>query len=137
MLTLILTQPNNYTAALKRPPKMAGPTPIAQAIELIRTRPEHPWTVATLAAEVAVSVRSLQVGFARSVGQAPMRYLRQVRLERVHDELTQAESGATTITQAASRWGFTHLGRFASEYRKAYGEPPSASPTQLGATTRR
>jgi AraC-like DNA-binding protein len=137
MLTLLLTQPNNYSAALEQPPKMAGPTPIAQAIELIRTRPEHPWTVATLAAEVAVSVRSLQVGFARSVGQAPMRYLRQVRLERVHDELTQAESGATTITQAASRWGFTHLGRFASEYRKAYGEPPSASLTQLGTNTTR
>ena len=117
MLTLLLTQPNNYSAALTQPPKMAEPTPIAQAIELIRTRPEHPWTVTTLAAEVAVSVRSLQVGFARSVGQTPMRYLRQFRLERVHDELTHAEPGATTITQAAGRWAFTHLGRFASEYR--------------------
>jgi AraC-like DNA-binding protein len=137
ILTLLLTQPNNYSAALAKPAKTAGPTPITQAIELIRTRPEHPWTVATLAAEVAVSVRSLQVGFARSVGQTPMRYLRQVRLERVHDELTQAEPGATTITQAASRWGFTHLGRFASEYRKTFGEPPSASLTQLGTNTTR
>ena len=116
---------------------MAGPTPIAQAIELIRTRPEHPWTVTTLAAEVAVSVRSLQVGFARSVGQTPMKYLRQVRLERVHDELTQTEPGATTITQAANRWGFTHLGRFASEYHKTFGELPSASLTQTGTNTAR
>lgn len=129
--TLILAQPNNYSAALEQPAKTAGPTPIAQAIELIRTRPGHPWTVAALAAEVAVSVRSLQAGFARSVGQTPMRYLRQVRLERVHDELTQAEPGATTITQTATRWGFTHLGRFAIEYRKTFGEPPSASLTQL------
>jgi AraC-like DNA-binding protein len=137
MLTLLLTQPNNYSAALHKSPKMAGPTPIAQAIELIRTRPEHPWTVATLAAEVAVSVRSLQVGFARSVGQTPMRYLRQVRLERVHDELTQTEPGATTITQAANRWGFTHLGRFASEYHKTFGELPSASLSQAGTNTTR
>src|SRR6185437_2059260 len=66
ILTLLLTQPNNYSAALQRTPKTPGPGPIAQAIELMRTRPEHPWTVATLAAEVAVSVRSLQAGFANT-----------------------------------------------------------------------
>jgi AraC-like DNA-binding protein len=125
MLTLLLTQPNNYTAALRKTPKTPGLTPIAAAIELIRSRPEHPWTVGTLAAEVAVSVRSLQAGFARTVGQSPMRYLRQVRLERVRDELAQAEPGATTITQTATRWGFTHLGRFAAEYRRTFGELPS------------
>jgi AraC-like DNA-binding protein len=125
MLTLLLTQPNNYSAALRKTPKAPGPTPVAAAIELIRTRPEHPWTVATLAAEVAVSVRSLQAGFVRVVGQSPMRYLRHVRLERVRDELAQAEPGATTITQTATRWGFTHLGRFAAEYRRVFGELPS------------
>lgn len=137
MLTLLLSQPNNYSAALERPPKMTGPTPIAQAIELIRTRPEHTWTVATLAAEVAVSVRTLQVGFARSVGQTPMRYLRQVRLQRVHDELAQTEPGATTITQTANRWGFTHLGRFANDYRKTFGELPSAFLTRPVTNTAR
>lgn len=136
-LTLLLTQPNNYSAALEKPPKTAGRTPVSQAIELIRTRPEHPWTVASLAAEVAVSVRSLQAGFARSVGQPPMRYLRQVRLERVHEELTRAEPGATTVTQTASRWGFTHLGRFASEYRKTFGELPSAFLTPPSTRTAR
>jgi transcriptional regulator GlxA family with amidase domain len=125
MLTLLLTQPNNYTAALARTPKNPGPTPVAAAIELIRTRPEHPWTVGTLAAEVAVSVRSLQAGFVRAVGQSPMRYLRHVRLERVRDELAQAEPGTTTITQTATRWGFTHLGRFAADYRRTFGELPS------------
>lgn len=126
MLTLLLAQPNNYSEALARTHKTSGPGPVAQAIELLRSRPEHPWTVTTLAAEVAVSVRSLQAGFARSVGQPPMRYLRQVRLERVRDDLTVADPGTLSITQVASRWGFTHLGRFASEYRKAFGEPPSA-----------
>ena len=132
MLTLLLTQPNNYSAALQRTPKTPGPGPITQAIELIRARPEHPWTVATLAAEVAVSVRSLQAGFTHTVGQPPMRYLRQVRLERVHDELIHAAPGATTISQTATRWGFTHLGRFASEYRRTFGELPSAFLTRSG-----
>jgi AraC-like DNA-binding protein len=135
MLTLLLNQPHNYSAALQETPRAPGLRPVAQAIELIRVRPEHPWTVATLAAEVAVSVRSLQTGFARSVGQAPMRYLRQVRLERVRDELAQAEPGATTITQVATRWGFTHLGRFAQEYRTTFGELPSSRLTRPARTT--
>jgi AraC-like DNA-binding protein len=126
-LTFLLAQPNNYSAALQETPKPSGARPVARAIELIRARPGYPWTVATLAAEVAVSVRSLQVGFARSVGQSPMRYLQQVRLDRVHDELSDSEPGATTITEAAARWGFTHLGRFASNYRKTFGELPSTT----------
>jgi AraC-like DNA-binding protein len=126
MLTLLLTQPNNHSEELARPPKTSGPGPIAQAIELIRARPEHPWTVTALAAQVAVSVRTLQSGFIRLVGQPPMRYLRQIRLERVHEELSQAEPGTLTITQVATRWGFTHLGRFTTEYRRTFGETPSA-----------
>ncbi|MCW2541947.1 MAG: xylulose kinase [Frankiales bacterium] len=129
-LALLLTQPNNYSAVLDKTPKPSGRRPVAHAIELIRARPEHPWTVATLAAEVAVSVRSLQAGFARSVGQTPMRYLQQVRLERVHAELARAEPGATTITEAATWWGFTHLGRFAHQYRTTFGELPSATLTR-------
>jgi AraC-like DNA-binding protein len=126
-LALLLTQPNNYSAALDKTPKPSGRRPVAQAIELIRARPEHPWTVATLAAEVAVSVRSLQAGFARSVGQTPMKYLQLARLERVHAELARAEPGATTIAETATRWGFTHLGRFANQYRTTFGELPSAT----------
>jgi AraC family transcriptional regulator, ethanolamine operon transcriptional activator len=29
------------------------------------------------------------------------------------------------VTRVAARWGFTHLGRFASSYQKIFGEKPS------------
>jgi AraC-like DNA-binding protein len=29
------------------------------------------------------------------------------------------------VTHLAARWGFTHLGRFASSYQKIFGEKPS------------
>ena len=29
------------------------------------------------------------------------------------------------LTDLALRWGFSHLGRFAQDYRRAFGEPPS------------
>jgi AraC-like DNA-binding protein len=52
-----------------------------------------------------------------------MRYLRDVRLARVHDDLFRDEP--TTVAAVAYSWGFTHLGRFAALYRARYGVAPS------------
>jgi transcriptional regulator GlxA family with amidase domain len=96
-------------------------------VELLRNDPGHPWTVAELAAAVALSVRSLQEGFRRSLDTTPMAYLRRLRLERVRQELSDAEPGTARVTEVATRWGFVHLGRFAAAYSRAFGERPSAT----------
>jgi AraC-like DNA-binding protein len=54
-----------------------------------------------------------------------MRYLQQVRLTYVHDDLRQADPSRATVALIAHRWGFTQLGRFAAAYRAKYGVPPS------------
>jgi transcriptional regulator GlxA family with amidase domain len=56
---------------------------------------------------------------------APMAYVEHVRLERVHDTLTEADPARTTVAEVAYRWGFTHLGRFAQAYGRRYGRYPS------------
>ena len=48
-----------------------------------------------------------------------------MRLQGVRDALTDARSGATTVTDAAAEYGFYELGRFAAIYREAFGEAPS------------
>jgi len=53
-----------------------------------------------------------------------MAFLRLVRFERVRDELLRGNE-STTVTAAAMRWGFSHLGRFAAEYRARFKESPS------------
>jgi transcriptional regulator GlxA family with amidase domain len=122
---LLLAQPHNYTDTLAEPRRPAGPPSVRAAIELMRSRPEQPWTTATLARSVAVSVRSLQDGFAHSVGVPPTRYLRDVRLDRVHEDLRSADTHTATVAQVAGRWGFLYLSRFASAYREKFGERPS------------
>jgi transcriptional regulator GlxA family with amidase domain len=72
-----------------------------------------------------MSVRSLQDGFRRYVGCAPMAYLQQVRLGRVHEALRQSDRQRVTVASVAHQWGFAHLGRFASAYRARFGASPS------------
>lgn len=121
---LLLAQRHNYTAELLRPAPLASPKVVDEAMTLLRSEPRHPWTVGELAGRVHVSVRALQSAFARSVGVSPMRYLRQVRLSGAHAELLDADPEATTVTEVAARWGFTHHGHFAAGYRARFGEPP-------------
>jgi AraC-like DNA-binding protein len=124
---LLLAQPSNYRDALMAPVGKAGPRAVREAIDLMEGHPERPWTPSLLASLVSTSVRSLHDGFRHTVDTSPMAYLREVRLNRARDELTTAPAGAVTVTEVAGRWGFAHLGRFASTYRDKFGEPPSAT----------
>jgi AraC-like DNA-binding protein len=122
---LLLAQPHNYTDAFDEPCRPAAPPWVQEAIELMRSRPEEPWTTPSLARSVAVSARSLQDGFARAIGVPPTRYLRDLRLDRAHADLRTAEPHTATVSQVAGRWGFLYLSRFAAAYREKFGERPS------------
>jgi AraC-like DNA-binding protein len=54
-----------------------------------------------------------------------MTYLRQLRLEQIHKELSDAEPGSVTVTEVAAKWGISHFGRFAASYRHRFSEQPS------------
>ena len=124
---LLLAQPHNYSDTLGEPACASARKAVAQAVELLEERPSEPWSSTTLAREVHLSVRSLQEGFKRDVGQPPMTYLRDIRLRRVRTSLLRAAPGTTTVGAVATRHGFLHLGRFAATYRRKFGEMPSAT----------
>ncbi len=68
----------------------------------------------------------VQAAFRRHLDTTPLAYLRSVRMERAHRDLQNAEPGhGTSVAAVAARWGFTHLGRFAIEYRRRFGSYPS------------
>lgn len=124
---LLLAACREYRDELLAPHPPARPRLVKRAIDAIEARPEAPWTVAELAAVAGSSVRRLHEGFRRYVGVSPMAYLRDVRLTRVHEELTAAAPGATTVAEVAYRWGFGHPGRLAAEYGRRFGTTPSAT----------
>lgn len=117
-----------YRDLLAERPAAPRSATVREAVELLETAPEQPWTVTDLARRVGVSTRGLQAGFARHVGVAPMAYLRQVRLARAHEDLQAADPARCSVADVAVRWGFVHFGRFAAAYRTRYGCPPSETP---------
>jgi AraC-like DNA-binding protein len=121
---LLMISDHPYSATLHQPAATCRPRHVKIALDAIHDRPDHPHTTESLAQLAGVGVRNLQTGFQRHLNMTPMAYLRQIRLARVHDDLR--ERRVATITEAAHRWGFTHLGRFAADYRAKYGEVPSS-----------
>jgi AraC-like DNA-binding protein len=122
---LLLAQPHNYSHALAAGAAPRRPRAVRQALELVQEQPDRPWSTATLAARVGVSARSLQEGFANTVGVPPMTHLRAIRLDRIHAELSIAEPGSVNVGTVAARWGFVHAGRFAAAYRRRFGRTPA------------
>jgi AraC-like DNA-binding protein len=115
-----------YRDRLEHPrPTLAAPRAIRRVVEAMRAQPGKPFTAAGLATIAGVSVRSLQQSFQRYFGMSPMTYLRQVRLACVHEDLRQGDPALHSVTGIAYRYGFTHMGRFAAEYRAQFGISPS------------
>ncbi|REL28436.1 helix-turn-helix domain-containing protein [Thalassotalea euphylliae] len=72
-----------------------------------------------------ISERSLQYGFIEYLGITPVKYLRALRLNKVHYELLAAQDKSLTVSNVALKWGFLELGRFAQEYKQLFGVLPS------------
>ena len=102
------------------------PGPLKKALDLLEADAARAWTVAEIASACGVARRTLQRQFRQFIGRMPMDFLRDLRLDRVRQEMLHA-SGHATVTEIATRCGFNHIGRFARQYRVRYGESPSAT----------
>jgi AraC-like DNA-binding protein len=124
MATLLASQPHDASAHLAAIGLPVAPRCVRQAEDYLEAHCAEAITPEALAAATGVSVRSLFLGFQRFRGVSPMRWLRELRMHRARQELLGSGPGAH-VTDVALRWGFYHLGRFAQEYRAAYGETPA------------
>lgn len=126
MSTLLLLQPSNHHAELVLPKEQAGKHVVKDALDFLEAHLSERITMDDIARNVHMSVRSIQQGFREELATTPMLYLRNRRLERAHEDLTDViPSDGVTVTDIAARWGFTHLSNFAVLYKKRWGESPS------------
>ncbi|MDH2432526.1 AraC family transcriptional regulator [Pokkaliibacter sp. MBI-7] len=105
--------------------RCVSPYFVKRTEEYIRAHLHEPLSIESLAEQAGVSVRTLYAGFRNFRNTSPMSLLRDLRMEQVHDELLR--DAQASVTEVAFKWGFAHLGRFAQDYKRRYGELPSAT----------
>jgi AraC-like DNA-binding protein len=96
---------------------------VGRVLGLIHARPAHPWTLVDLAREGATSRSALAKRFTDLVGQPPMQYLTQWRMQVAANHLTQGNAKVATI---AAEVGYESEAAFSRAFKKATGMAPGA-----------
>jgi AraC family ethanolamine operon transcriptional activator len=104
---------------------------VALAREYILAHRTDAITVPELCEQVHVSRRTLQYCFEDVLGMSPMLYLRMVRLNGVRRQLQDPSARGRGIGDVAGAWGMCNFSQFSSDYRKLFGECPSAAMKSL------
>ncbi len=98
----------------------------AMTIEYARALGRIP-SLGELCIAAHVSERRLRKAFVDEYEIPPARFFRTWALAEARRRLLDTDPTHRSVADVAAGLGFFHLGRFASYYRKVYGEPPSAT----------
>ena len=104
--------------------KMSRQSAVERAESYARANIATPMPIARLCRVVGLSERGLRNAFYAVRGMSPKRSLLFERLTAVRQDLRSAAARPTTVTRAATSYGFYELGRFSVIYKKTFGESP-------------
>ncbi|GLU30256.1 AraC family transcriptional regulator [Trinickia caryophylli] len=121
---LLLCQPHNYSQALAGAVDSSCPHYLLRAKQFIQDNAREDVALEDIERAAGVSRYKLFEGFRQHFGLAPMAYLKRHRLEAVRREML-SDGSERNVSSIAMNWGFSHLGRFSSDYKLRFGETPS------------
>lgn len=102
---------------------------IGRALLLIQRHPESPWSVASLADEVAMSRSAFAARFAELVGQTPMQYVRRWRMQHAASLLQERKH---TIAELARALGYESEASFSRAFKREMGVAPGSVARSYG-----
>lgn len=106
---------------------------LIRARRLITEAEGQDLTLEDLCSAAQVSHRTLVYAFRDHYGIPPKRFLVVYRLNGVRRDFFRHGHAGTKIIDVASHWGFWHMGQFASDYRRLFGELPSTTLNKISA----
>lgn len=109
------THPRSWVGAL-------GDERIGRALSAIHAAPYQPWTVEGLASIAAMSRSIFAERFTARLGEAPLQYVKRLKLTLAADMLA---SGGLRVTQAAERVGYASDAAFSRAFKAQFGYAPS------------
>lgn len=101
---------------------------VQNAEVLLMSRIDEPVYTEELCAALGASARKLHDAFVATVGMSPHAYLKARRLVLARRALMRRSADAAQrVKTVALAHGFVHFGNFAKDYRRMFGEAPSAT----------
>lgn len=100
---------------------------VERARRLLETRPEHDWTIESLAQCVELNTRKLKEGFRQLHDSGVYGYLQRVRIERAAGLL----GGRCSVSEVAAAIGYASASHFAKVFRRYHGINPQQYQAQL------
>lgn len=96
-----------------------------QVVDYINSSDQPILRISELCDASQISIRNIQYLFKQEIGMTPKRFLNGRRLYGVHRDLWQSDPYVTNVSDIANKWDFWHMGQFAADYKKIFGELPS------------
>lgn len=107
---------NNWLQAMLDPE-------IGPALSCMHHRPDAPWTVASLAGTVSMSRSAFAARFSQQVGQPPLQYLTNCRMQKAMEML---QDGTQAIKEIARKVGYESEAAFSNAFRRMQGMSPGS-----------
>ncbi|MCZ2857935.1 AraC family transcriptional regulator [Blastococcus sp. VKM Ac-2987] len=104
-----------------------GDPVVGPALALLHAQPAHPWTVASLAAEVGVARATLARRFPALVGEPPLTYLTGWRIALATDLLRDPD---LTLAAIARRVGYASPFALSAAVKRVTGASPAEHPAR-------
>jgi AraC family transcriptional activator of mtrCDE len=95
---------------------------IGRALELVHQDPAKPWTVESLASQIGMSRSRFAERFSELMGDGPMSYLTDWRLQRALVLLGQPR---VSVQDVAAKVGYQSAAAFTRAFTQKFGAPPS------------
>ena len=98
-------------------------TRLARGLNAFHRQPDKTWSVQQLAKEAGMSRSAFAEHFHRIVGQTPLQYLTQWRMQTAYNLLSTTDY---STQQIAEQCGYQSEAAFAKVFKKFYGKGPGA-----------
>ncbi len=129
-LAVSLSRPEQYLDAVPKSQQRRDRI-VQHAIEYMRKNASEEIGILDICDATHVSRRTLQYCFEERLNISPLQYLKALRLNQARRQLKQliemelVHERENTIASVAALCGFNHASRFASDYKRMFGELPS------------
>lgn len=95
---------------------------VGRAVALMHEKPAEPWTIDELGKQVGLSRSALHERFVELIGQPPMQYLTNWRMQLASRLLRDTQSSVAAI---ALEVGYGSEAAFARAFKRLVGTPPA------------